>query len=267
MKRLLLLLSFLCSVYYMSAKTTYIPTYFSQIAIKDRGNIVQDSAKTRDFYMEASNGKFAITVIHDSVTQERVKAIKRAKAKAGWGVAASIFASMSAVLLPLNNAGDISNFFLAREIMYSSAIESSLSMNNAISLQFVDINIIIDNFSDEELSVNDSNRGLIWFVPPHSNLIIKSGNPEKNSFRIATVDNVEVNYVTVTAANYLSKHEVKFENADCWLFELTSELFDNEKFEYYKTIDCYIRRDKFTFEEVKYSPTEGAELLKKLKGK
>lgn len=223
------------------ARTTYIPQYFSMITVDNGNIIVNDSSMTRDLYYE-SNSKYSITVLQDEVTPERIKKIKRQKASEGWSAAAAILSGISSGLNPLNNAQDIRFYVESRETMYSAAMHSMISRIKAETLKCLDISIIIDNYSDEEITVNDMNRGLLWYIKPHSNLTLSAGTPEINDFRIAnnSTSNKFINYVTVQTANCLSKFDIEYENEKCWVIpqygDIYSDLYLSKEITGYKII-------------------------------
>lgn len=267
MKRTLLLLPLICFCQIVLSKTTYVPHYFGKITIDDGTNIVNDSSKVRDFYMEAPDGRYSITILHDSVTQERVKKIKRLKAAAGWSAASAIFSGLAVVLNPLNNARNLNRYIFSKQMMYSSTMVGLSAEMEAEELQHVDISIIIENYSDKELTVNDMNRGLIWFIPPYTDLTLTSGNPEINSLRVATNDpyNQQINYITLQTANVLREYEVDYEDKDIWFFPIMTKVIMDDDPD--NGIRGYIKRNKVTMEEELYTIEEGKKLLKELKKK
>jgi hypothetical protein len=79
------------------AKTTYIPSYRSFIQIKQNDSdsiIAQSNLETLELI--AQDHSFSVTIVHENVDKEKVKAIKRAKAAAGWMTFAAIMSGVSA---------------------------------------------------------------------------------------------------------------------------------------------------------------------------
>ena len=80
------------------AKTTYIPTYRSYIHIVTDGDTVSTSGNLTWTEMKDGGGMFEIGIEHEEVTREKVKAIKRAKAAAGWAAFATVLSGVSTAL-------------------------------------------------------------------------------------------------------------------------------------------------------------------------
>lgn len=227
MKRIILfILIFVMSFASIDAKTTYLPTHFTQINISGEGNItLADSTCSRELSMFASDGRYSITVMHDSVTAERVKAIKRMKAASGWAAAAAVFSGISATLNPVHSSWDAVRYMNDMNTMTSATMLSVASKQGAKDLQHVSINIIIENFSEREMVINDMSRGLTWYVPAHNYINITVGNPEVNKFRVAYADCMDQkkDYITVQAGNYLEKVKIVDESEDYWVFPVYKE--------------------------------------------
>lgn len=261
MKRKLLLTLTLFIAIVASSKTTYIPQYYTQITIVKDGVTRCDSTITREMLMNAVDGHYSFTVIHDSVTKERVKAIKNMKAAAGWAAFASVMGGVSAGLNPLHNGRDVVDFMRSREIMVSSAFLNQVTKHEGNSLQHVPINILFENLSDKEMSINDLQRGLIWYVAPHTSLTLKCGNPEMNEFRVAYNDNTEIEYVTIQSGNFLEKENIAYEDEKIWVVE--NYFPDSTE----KTIVDYSIVDKISFERTEISIADYKQFKKEHKSK
>lgn len=267
-KKLSLVLILLCLCMIVGAKTTYIPTYFSRIDIQGSAKLLCDSSVVREFTMMADDGRYAITVIQDSVTKERVKAIKHAKAAAGWSAASAVLSGVSATLQPLHTGADAVRYMNSVNNMETSLTFSALSSQKAADLQRVPVSIYIENFTEREMVINDLSRGLTWYLLPHSFINLTVGNPEINRLRIAYSDSNDQkkDYITVMAANELTKRTIALEDSKYWYFA--------NKEEYVGVVDVYEgqntgsrlkdyeRVDKFTFEHSVIS-CKDFELVKK----
>lgn len=251
------------------AKTTYIPKYFSQVKITGQLGEYTDSSVVRE-YLYNNGSEFSIIVVQDSVTKERVKSIKRAKSAAGWSAAAAVFSTLSASLNPLNTRNDIRTYINSRMSVPSASFLSMCETEEAEKLQRVNISVVFSNNSDIEITVNDMNRGLIWFVPAHSDLVLDVGNPEINDFRIANNDlsNQNISYVTIQAGNFLDKYGIAYEDENYWVINTRGKRKTylpeaQEKFE--EMITGYVFKNKTTMEEKYYDLKEGKALIKELK--
>lgn len=239
------------------AKTTYIPYYYSQISIVKDGVERCDSSKAREMFMASDDAHYSFTVMHDSVTRERVKAIKNMKAAEGWSIVAGMLGGVSAGLNPLHNGRDAVNFMISRDIIVSSAFLHQVASHEGNALQQVPTSILFENYSDKEMTINDLQRGLLWFVAPHSSLTLQCGNPEVNEFRVAYNDNTEIEYVTIQSGNYLDKKEISYEDENVWISPITYTYdagFDKE--ELMTSLAGFLVIDKITFEETTMSVDE-----------
>ena len=260
MKKFLLSVLLLC--FYVTcviAKTTYIPTYYSQIEITENGVSQCDSSITREISMFANDERFTITVLHDSVTAERIKAIKRMKAASGWALAAGVMGGVSAGLNPLRNGRDAVTYMNSMNTIASSSMLRIAAIEELEELKHVSISIIITNNSDREMTINDMNRGLIWYVRPHEYLNLDVGNPEINKLRIAYNDDCkdqQVSYVTVQTANFLSKEELAYEDDKIWIIPIYDD---------YNYLAKYLVIDKTSFIEANMSIEQGKAFINEQK--
>lgn len=242
-----ILMSLVCSIL-TEAKTTYIPKYFSRIDIESATKLQSDSSILRELTLMADDNRYAITIMHDSVTKERVKAIKRMKAAAGWAGVSAVLSGVSAGLQPLHTGMDAVMYMNKMGNMVASTSLSAFASEEASSLEKVPVNINIENLTDREMVVNDLNRGLTWFIRPHTYLNLTVGNPEVNSLRIAYADNGEqkVDYLTLMAGNQLTKKNIAYEDEDIWIIPLYRHGHDYNPTDY-----RVINKITFEAEEIK----------------
>ena len=83
MKRLVLFCFVFISLT-IQAKTTYIPKYRSYIHIVDKSDTISVANVLPELVLDDKNGMFSIRLEHEIVTDDKIKAIKRAKRAAGW---------------------------------------------------------------------------------------------------------------------------------------------------------------------------------------
>lgn len=278
MKHYFLLLIFALAIQFnLTAKTTYVPTYYTQINIEGDGVSYSDSTVRRELTMIANDGRYSITILHDSVTAERVKAIKKMKAAAGWATAAAVISGVSASLNPMRTSWDAVNYMSDMNTMASSSMLHVAAKENAASLQRVQVNIIVENLSDREMVINDMKRGLTWYVPAHNYIQLSVGNPEVNKLRIAYADCQEQkkDYITIQAANYLEKQTISYEDEHFWFVPKYKSLTGDKNISVGRVgtgqnsagdiLDHYEQVNKITFEHKLYTIDEFKNLKKTMK--
>lgn len=248
------------------AKTTYVPTYYTQINVEGNGFVYSDSTCRRELTMRADDGRYIITVLHDSVTAERVKAIKNMKAAAGWATAASVLYGVSAQLNPMHTSWDAVNYISDMDSKASAAMLHVAAAEGAVSLQRVQVSIIVENTSEREMMVNDMTRGLTWYVPAHNYIQLSVGNPEVNKLRIAYADceDLKKDYVTIQAANFLEKSTISYEDDSFWYFPVyKTDQYDSQYGHVQGVLDHYEKVNKVTFEHQQLT-IEGYKAFKKV---
>lgn len=217
LKQLLLpiLLSFTCMC--IQAKTTYIPTYRSYIHIVNGDDTASVTNNLADLELAESSGLFNIRIEHEDVTQEKVKAIKRAKRTAGWMTFSAVMAGMSTAFS--NN--NLQYFVRSSNYKLTSDLAGIYSAN-ANAEQVLDIYMWIDNKTSDEMMVNDMERGLVWYILPHESLRLKINNPEASRLRISTPKCDFVRYASVIVGSKVTKWELAYEDDDCWVVAIYS---------------------------------------------
>jgi len=210
-------LTFLALSLTVQAKTTYIPIYRSFIQIKQNMN---DSIMARNILgkldLMAQDSSFSISLVHEDVDKQKIKAIKRAKAAEGWATVAALISGFS--------AGYDAAY-------YNSALLTYVEMRKTENLAFLsgflhdvanaeerlDINFFIDNLSDEELMVADLARGLTWYILPHTSLQFSMANPGIERLRISNLNHTKVSYADVIGGNSVQKVTLEWEDENCWI--------------------------------------------------
>lgn len=239
------------------AKTTYIPQYRTYIHIVNDTDTSAVSDNLIDLRLNEDNGMFCIYVEHEDVTKEKVKAIKRAKRAAGW-------ASFSAVM------SGVSTVFSQNSLQYlvrstNTRIASQLAYiysANAKSEQTLQIDLWIANTSEEEIVVNDMERGLIWYVRPSQNIRLQLNNPDVANLRISDIHQNKVRYAMVAAGSLVNKTEIDYEDDDCWIYGVWGNLGFSEM----RVIEKYVRISKEDYSESEMSIDEYKAYRKAAKG-
>lgn len=136
---------------------------------------------------------------------------------------------------------------------------------------------MIENTSDKEIVVNDLNRGLVWYIPPQSYLLLNMGKlPQACLLRIANTDPLHpaIKYVTIGSASFSLKFTIAYEDEDCWIFLLNEESQDDNDDEIpdfsrlmgvsNNTLRVrYIKRDKDSFQDTHMVEEEVFAIIKK----
>lgn len=200
--KIILLTAVLFACIIVEAKTTYIPKYRSYIHIVDKGDTVSVANILPDLELDDKDGLFSIRIGHEEVTAEKVMAIKRGKRVAGWATLSAVMSGVSAAF------SDNSLQFMIRSTNAKLSSElAGLYSANAYAEKNLDIYMWVDNTTDDELVVNDMDRGLIWYILPHQSLKLKLYNPDASRLRISDSKNDIIRYAVVAAGSSVSKME------------------------------------------------------------
>ena len=200
----------------IQAKTTYIPTYRSFIQIKQNQNdSVMAQSNLEKLDLMAQDDSFSITILHEDVDKEKVKAIKRAKAAAGWMTFAAVMSGVSAGFNSTYYNNALTTYIDMRRTE-NIAVLSGFMHDVAKAEQRLTIDFFIDNLSDGELMVADLARGLTWFIQPHTSMQFSLANPGIERLRISDLHHSSVKYADVIGGNSVRKETIEWEDDDCW---------------------------------------------------
>ena len=173
MKRFLPLLCALFLSFAASAETTYLPTYRGYIHIVDGTDTVSVESPLTELALSDTASAFTIHINHELVDEDKVEAIKRSKRT-------QLVMTVTSVVSGVPGGGIFTQ--LGNMIKKgSAALPGNLSEiyeQNMKSDQVLSINVWIDNNSDEELLINDTDRGLIWFLPAGQGMDLRMTNPD-----------------------------------------------------------------------------------------
>lgn len=201
----------------IQAKTTYIPTYRSFIQIKQSGNdSVMAQSNLEKLDLMAQDGSFTITILHEDVDKEKVKAIKRAKAAAGWMTFAAVMSGVSAGFNSTYYNNALTTYIDMRRTE-NIAVLSGFMHDVAKAEQRLTIDFFIDNLSNEELIVADLARGLTWYIQPHTSMQFSLANPGIERLRISDLHHSSVKYADIIGGNSVRKETIEWEDDDCWI--------------------------------------------------
>ncbi len=210
---LILLIQTCCLI--VVGKSTYIAKYRSYIHIVNGTDTVSVDNNLPELEMTENGGLFSIRIEHEEVTQEKVKAIKRAKSRAGWMAFSAVMSGVSTAFS--NNS--LQYYIRSTNTRISTELATIYAIN-AENEQQLAIELWVDNLTESELMVNDMERGLTWYILPKQSAQIKVNNPEAACLRISDIHHNDVRYVTAVAGNTLKKWEIAWEDDECWVVEV-----------------------------------------------
>ncbi len=136
---------------------------------------------------------------------------------------------------------------------------------------------MIENTGTQEIVVNDLNRGLVWYLPAQSYLLLNMGAlPQACLLRIANNNPLQpsVKYVTIGSASYETKLTIAYEDDDCWIYLLNEEKnLGEDKLNFTRMLGTsddvlltrYIKRDKDTFRETRMTQDEVYAIIREAK--
>lgn len=136
---------------------------------------------------------------------------------------------------------------------------------------------MIENNGTQEIVINDLNRGLVWYVPAQSYLLLNMGKlPQACLLRIANTDPLQpaIKYVTIGSASFSVKFTVAYEDEDCWIYLLDEETeADEDELDFSRMLGdndlsfrtLYVKRDKDTFQETRMVEAEVFAIIKAAK--
>lgn len=247
----------------IQAKTTYIPTYRSFIQIKQNGNdSVMAQSKLDKLELMAQDGSFSITLIYEDVDKEKVKAIKRAKAAAGWMTFAALMSGVSAGFNATYYNNALTTYIDMRRTE-NIAVLSGFMHAVSKAEQRLTVDFFIDNLSDKELMVADLARGLTWFIQPHTSMQFSLANPGIERLRISDLHHSSVKYADIIGGNSVRKETIEWEDDDCWIVRRADEDDSLEEDNSFSIQDySYYYIDKSSFDTREMPITELKEFKK-----
>ena len=236
----------------LQAKQTYIPRYASVVAIANHGDTIFEENKKSELVATAHNGLFRVGVVHEVLTVKRIRQIKRDNvstalfALSGVMYGASSFSSDRIAQIH-GQVGTVAAFTLAEMSAYNAKRDKVLGME-----------VVIENLSQEELMVNDTERGLVWFIQPQSSLTFPANNPDIIQLRVSDLHQEKIYFVQAGGGSTLKSTEVEWENDDVWVFPNYLTDGSEDEMNYWVT-------DKATGDSQKVTKAELKEIKKQSK--
>lgn len=207
----------------VKAATTYVPIYQSFISIATATGEIVKSEERGSISLSVETEDFRISVVHEEMTKEKVRTIKRKKAAAGWMAASTILSSVSAL-----SSGSAAGFEARTANARLSGLMTRMYADNAKAEQILKIQVQFSNLSQHEMMVADIERGLVWYVRSGSSFVMELRNPDVAQLRICKVDDTLHTplYATVCGGSSIRKEDIVFENDELWIVSPTEEDYD-----------------------------------------
>lgn len=222
----------------LCAKWTLVPRYSSMIMVDEQGDTIDNISSRTTLYKDESSGLFRVAVIHETMTPERVRFIRRSENKASLLTLAAVFGGLS-----LFSTNDWSSRYKGMSNFYINSTLAGVYKKNANAARTLQIEAWIENTSDEELMIAELERGYVWFLQPGQDIRFTMNNPDLINFRISTPDSSKKHFVTVGGGNFLRDARVEYEDDYIYIFPY----YDTSEEGYYD--GKYLVMDKLTAEQ------------------
>lgn len=260
MKRLLFLPLFLFAIA-VSAKQERIPTYLSFVYWIQGTDTIYEENNTLLQESVSPDGTIIVRVRHEdwknTVTEKSIARL------APWHAVISRSRGIRAIVHQgKSNTDAMMPMKKVPGLMPNALNVTNLSRVSDHYEMPYSSEYMIENNSNQEIVINDLNRGLVWYVPPHSYLLLNMGKlPQACLLRIANTDPLQpaLKYVTIGSASLSVKFTVAYEDDECWIYLLNEETSteDTDKLDFRRLqgetdpflLTRYIKRDKDTFRE------------------
>lgn len=258
MRKYIFLYVLLLSLTSLEAKTTFIPHYRSYISLTtDKGEKIEEERTTLTHIVNDPEGRFILSVIHEEMTIDKVKRIKRKANQAKWMSASALLYSVSTL-----GSGSLASFNARLANARISKMMAGMYAHNAKAEQVLGVEIQVTNTYNREMMVADIERGLVWYVMPGHSCTLQLSNPDAALLRISDAEftTKSICYATLSGGSSVTQEEILYEDDNCFVVrhyddndELYAPITPTELF--------YIDKDDFT--ENPYSSKQ----LKELKSK
>lgn len=251
-KKVFLMMSLmLCTMLGIQAKTTYIPTYSNRLVLVEGGktNVVEN--KLNGASLTSTDGLVYCAIVQQVVDEDLVKSIKNAKSLSGWtkvlsGVAAGAEAYSDAKMISGHgNFGDVVASKYANEAQRGARDVSEGAKAEVEDLKTLLVDLLVQNHSDKEMLITDMDRGLVWFILPHSEMTIPLAKGAECHFRLSSAAPLDENvkYINAFANSTLEKYTVDLETEEFWYIPFSKKTAENLRFTE-PVNDGYIRVNK-----------------------
>ncbi|MDE5560970.1 MAG: hypothetical protein K2J00_04085, partial [Bacteroidaceae bacterium] len=225
MKKLLFIPFFLLATI-VYGKTSVIPTYRSFVYwIQDKDTVYSEN-NTLLLESASPDSNIVVRVRHED-WQNTVNDRKMARL-ASWHAVMSKYRGIRAIV---HQGRANTDAMMPMEKSFAAtpnacAIEGMTRMTEHVEMNLA-CEYMIENVGDKEVVINDLNRGLVWYVPAHSYLLLNMGClPQACLLRIANTgsEQPDIKYVTIGGGSFSLKLTVAHEDDYCWIFLLDEEV-------------------------------------------
>lgn len=249
--RNLFIVALLLVVAQVHGKWTLVPRFSSYISIVAQGDTLDAISSNTTLYKDEQDGMFRCAVIHETMTVDRIRYIRRQENRAALFTVSAVLSGVSAF------SSDWRQRYRGRTLAYMDATLASVYQQNADAAKKLEIEAWIENTSSEEIMLADQDRGTVWFLQPGQDIRFKMQNPDVMQLRISTTDNRVRHFVTICAGNFLRNANVEYENDEYYIFPVTTTDDDGDIY-----IDRYAVMDKKTADIREISKKEMKQLKK-----
>lgn len=237
----ILCLILLMSASTMEAKRTLVPRYSSFISIDEIGDTIDELSSHTTLYKDSPNGMFRVAIIHETLTLERIKYIKRMETAAGLSTLAAVLSGVSTF------SSDWQQRYRGRLFNYMNSTLADIYNYNAKAARKLDIEAWVENTGNEEMMLADQERGRVWFLQSGQTIRFSLNNPDVMQLRISTLNNSERYFVKIGAGSFMRDAEVSYEDDKIYVFPM----YDDDK--EFQVISEYVIMDKVTAEQQRIS--------------
>ena len=253
MKRLCSVAAFALLTIALHAKTAYIPTYANRIILIENGQVDSLAGHLQMLRMNSKDNLVSCFVAQQTVSAQRIKAIKQAKRTAGWLSALSALSAGGTTFSEVQmlrggrGPGYIVGYMEGKDLEREFDAMSADAYAQAEEMKTLLADLIVRNNSGKEMLVTDMDRGLVWFILPGQETVLSLAKGEECHFRISSSAPLDENvkYINVCADSSLEKYTVAHETEHFWYIPVSERAKRSLGFDS-PADDGYIKIDKET---------------------
>lgn len=240
------------------AKERYLAKYNTTINEKTDGSIHTESCNySNEFSMNTLQGKLTITVCHETITSEKEKILSSMRTTANLYAMSSMLSGLSGLFTGIN--GMTTKSQTERMKSMASADKALLEEMEIENLKNLNVVAILQNNTDEELLVNELDKGLSWFIQAHSEAIIPiTSSDKKLKLRASTIQLSQqpISIIDITAISQVNNFDILYEDDDYLYYSPQITTKTDDVYELSPIKAKYYRVCKKTSEEDEISEKE-----------
>lgn len=276
MNRYFVILIFLLASMSSMAKIGRIPTYRSFVYWIQGVDTLYTEDNTILHESVSPDGTVVVRVRHED--RQQGVSFKSMERMAPWHSVLARRGGLRAIV----NQGKANTDAMMPMKMETGFTDNALSvaalaqMTDRLEMNFA-CEYMIENTGTQEIVINDLNRGLVWYLPAESYLLLNMGTlPQACLLRIANNNPLQpaVKYVTIGSASFEMKLSIVHEDENSWIYVLNEEAGnDNGRLDFTRVFGHsdaglrtrYIKRDKDTFQETHMTQDEVYAIIREAK--